>query len=102
MHKNIDKIFQYSRQVVIDAIKTYVKAQPNQTVKLPSDKHYRLNDDLCIITTIYDNLVIKNDDRLCCDLYFGKGYNPAEWEHDCEDVKTFFSMDEIYNLIKLL
>ena len=102
MHKNIDEIYQHNRQVVIDAIKIYVKAQPNQTVKLPSDKHYRLNDDLCIITTMYDHLVVKNDDRLCCDLYFGKGYNPAEWEHDCEDVETFFSMDEIYNLIKLL
>lgn len=58
--------------IVIDAIKTYVAAQPNQTVKLPSDKHHRLNDDLCAITTMYDNLVIKKDNRLYCNLYFGK------------------------------
>lgn len=102
MHENIDKIFQHIRQVVIDAIKTYVAAQPNQTVKLPSDKHYRLNDDLCVITTMYDYLVVNNDERLYCDLYFGKGYNPAEWEHDCEDVETFFSMNELYEIIKSL
>ena len=101
MHENIDKIFQHSRQVVIDAIKTYVAAQPNKTVKLPSDKHYRLNDDLCVITTMYDNLVVNND-HLFCKLFFGKGYNPADWEHDCEDVETFFSMDELYEIIKLL
>lgn len=102
MHNNIDKIFQHSRQVVVDAIKTYVKAQPNQTIKLPSDKHYRLNDDLCVITTMYDNLVVKEDDRLYCNLYFGKGYNPTEWERDCEDVETFFQMDELYEIIKRL
>lgn len=102
MHENIDKIFQHSRQVVIDAIKTYVAAQPNQTVKLPSDKHYRLNDDLCVITTMYDYLVVNNDDKLYCNLYFGKCYNPAECEHDCEDVETFFSMDELYEIIKRL
>lgn len=102
MHENIDKICQHSRQVVIDAIKTYVAAQPNKTVKLLSDKHYRLNDDLCVITTMYDKLVVKDDNRLYCYLYFGKGYNPAECEHDCEDVETFFSMDELYEIIKRL
>lgn len=35
-------------------------------------------------------------------LRFTKGYNPAEWEHDCEDVETFFSMDELYEIIKRL
>lgn len=100
MNHNIRQIFEHSRQVVINAIKTFVKAQPNKTVKLQSDKHYRLNDDLCVITTMYDNLVVKNDNRLYCYLYFGKGYNPAEWEHDCEDVETFFTMVELYNIIK--
>ena len=102
MHENIDKIYQHSRQVVIEAIKSYVAAKPNNTVKLLSDKHYRLNDDLCVITTMYDKLVVKDDNRLYCYIYFGKGYNPAEWEHDCEDVETFFSMDELYEIIKRL
>ena len=69
---------------------------------MPSDKHYRLNDDLCVITTMYDYLVVTNNGKLYCDILFGKGYDPAKYEHDCEDVETLFSMDEIYNLISLL
>ena len=101
MNHNIRQIFEHSRQVVIDAIKTFVKAQPNEIYDLKEcPPYYQFSDYYAAQTFKIKSLLIR-DDVLYVKILWGYGIDPDDscMKEEYNDI-DMLSMDEIYNIIK--
>ena len=101
MNHNIRQIFEHSRQVVIDAIKTFVKAQPNEIYDLKEcPPYYQFSDYYAAQTFKIKSLLIR-DDVLYVKFLWDYGIDPDEscMKEEYNDIDVL-SMDEINNIVK--
>ena len=100
MHENIKKIFEHSRTVVIDAIKQFVKSQPDKVFSL-DDEQYSMFDSNngCVMTYFPNVLYINENDDLICQLRFGYGITPQDTQSEDIPIECM-TMDEIYKIIE--
>ena len=101
MNHNIRQIFEHSRQVVIDAIKTFVKAQPNEIYDLKECPPYHQFGDYYATQTFKIKSLLIIDGELHVKFWWGYGIDPDDsCMNEAYEEVNMLSMDEIYNIIK--
>ena len=102
MHNEIKTIFNHSRDVIIDAIKTFVKAQPNELYDLKECQNfYNVSEYGEVQTFKMKSLHIFDDENLCVKFKWGWGFNTADscMQEIYIDINDL-TMNEIYEIIK--